>query len=133
MPFPAIPNAVKKAFGYGVAQKSLSLSDPGISSLFGVLPTLSNIEVGPGNAMRVPAVSCAVSLIAETAGSLPVKLYKSADKATAREHPAYKLIHDESNDWTSAGQLRVDLTTDALLHGKGYALVNRPRDVPLEL
>jgi HK97 family phage portal protein len=83
--------------------------------------------------MRVPAVACAVSLIAETTGSLPVKLYKSADKATAREHPAYKLIHDESNDWTSAGQLRVDLTTDALLHGNGYALVNRPRDVPLEL
>ena len=133
MPFTAISNIAKKAFGYGVEQKSVSLTDPGIGAIFGAFPTTSNIEVGPGSAMRVPAVACAVSLIAETTGSLPVKLYRSTDKATAREHPAYKLIHDESNDWTSAGQLRVDLTTDALLHGNGYALVNRPRDEPLEL
>lgn len=36
-----------------------------------------------------------------------------------------RLVHDEANEWTSAGQIREYLTTDALLHGNGYALVTR--------
>ncbi|UVC10191.1 phage portal protein [Rhizobium sp. TH2] len=134
MPFTAISNIAKKAFGYGVEQKSVSLADPGIGALFGIVPTASNIEVGVNGAIRVPAVACAISLISDTIGSLPAKVYQRDTKATAREHPAYKLVHDEANDWTSASQLRVDLTIDALMQSNGYALVSRASDGrPLEL
>lgn len=114
-------------------KKSATLTNPLAYELFGGVSTASNIEVGPSSALRVPAVACAVGIISEKVGDLPAKLYKQGTKETAREHPAYKLIHDEANPFTSAAQLRRDLTLDALLRGNGYALVNRAGDGrPLE-
>lgn len=75
--------------------------------------------------MRVPAVACAVSLIAETVGSLPAKLHEREGRASITDHPAYRLMHDEANPWTSAQALREQLTADALLWGRGCALVVR--------
>ncbi len=127
-------STVKKAIGLPTEQKAYSLSDPSIAELFGAFPTASNIEVGPGSAMRVPAVACAVSIISEKVGDLPAKVFQHGTKETARDHPAYKLIHDAANEWTSAAQLRIDLTIDALLHDDGYAQVVRASDDrPLEL
>lgn len=106
----------------------VTLTDPFASWLFGSQPTYSNISVTPKTAMQVPAVASAVTLIANAIGSLPVKLYvrtgngKKADTA----HPAFVLAHDEANDWTSAAELRTQLTRDALLHDNGgFALANR--------
>lgn len=125
---------IKKAFGFGVEEKALTLTDPGALTLFGVLPTATGLSVGPGNAMRVPAVNCAVSLISETIGALPVKLYDRASKDTLTDHPAYRLVHDEANEWTSAAELREQLTLDALLQGAGHAAVTRLDDgTPYEL
>jgi HK97 family phage portal protein len=124
-----------RKLGFGAEEKkSVTLTDPLAFELFGGTVTASNIEVGAWSAMRVPAVSCAVGIISENVGDLPAKLYKIGTKETAREHPAYKLIHDEANEWTSAAQLRTALTVDALLHSNGYALVSRSSDGrPLEL
>jgi HK97 family phage portal protein len=106
----------------------VTLTDPLASFLFGALPTLSNVSVTPKSAMTVPAVASAVELIAEAVGTLPVKLFvrnaegKEADSA----HPAFRLAHDEANDWTSAAELRTQLTRDALLYDVGgFALANR--------
>ncbi len=49
----------------------------------------------------------------EKIGDIPFKLYARSTKETVRDHPAYKLIHDEANPYTSASQLRVNLTKDA--------------------
>ncbi len=125
---------LKNALGFGVEEKALTLTNPDALSLFGVLPTASGVSIGPSNAMRVPAVSCAVGLISETIGALPVKLYGRDDKAALTDHPAYRLVHDEANPWTSAAELRRDLTLDALLHGAGHAQVVRLTDgTPYEL
>jgi HK97 family phage portal protein len=125
---------IKSALGFKPEAKALTLTSPEAFSLFGAVPTASGIHVGPGNAMRVPAVACAVSLISETIGSLPAKFYDRADKSALTNHPIYRLIHDEANPWTSAEQLREELTADALLTGHGYALVTRSEnDQPLEL
>jgi len=125
---------LKTALGIVPEAKALTLTDPEAFSLFGAVPTSSGIHVGPGNAMRVPAVACAVSLISETIGALPAKVYDRADKSALTDHPAYRLVHDEANPWTSAEQLREDLTADALLRGSGYALVTRGNaGQPLEL
>lgn len=125
---------IKNALGFGAEQKAITLTDPDALSLFGVLPTASGVSVGPGNAMRVPAVACAVGLISETIGALPVKLYERTSKAALTNHPVYRLVHDEANEWTSAAELRRDLTLDALLHGAGHAQVIRLADgTPYEL
>ena len=110
-------------------QKALSLTDPGILDLFGAVPTGSGITVSAATAMRVPAVAAAVGLIAETIGTLPVKLHDRQSKATITDHPAARLLHREANPWTSAGQLRTDLALDALTRdGGGFALVTRRTD-----
>lgn len=130
MPF----DKLKKALGFSAEEKALTLTDPDALTLFGVLPTTSGVSIGPGNAMRVPAVACAVGLISETIGSLPVKLHDRASKAALTNHPAYRLVHDEANEWTSAAELRRDLTLDALQHGAGHAQVIRTNDgTPYEL
>lgn len=105
--------------------KSVSLNDSEALSLFGAIPTSSGIQVSPTSALRVPAVACAVGLISETMGALPAKLHDAATKEFAPDHPAHKLIHREANPWTSAAQLREQLTLDALMHGAGNALVIR--------
>lgn len=116
------------------AAGSVTLTDPAAFSLFGIAPTATGIHVSAASAMRVPAVACAVGLIAETTGGLPFKMFARDDKSALTDHPAYRLIHDEANPWTSAEELREQITTDALLRGNGYALVVRnTQGIPLEL
>ena len=110
------------------APEPVTLTDPLASWLFSATPTYTGKSVTPATAMNVPAVSSAVELIAEAVGTLPAKLFvrnaegKEADPA----HPAFRLVHDEANDWTSAAELRTQLTNDALLHDKGgFAVANR--------
>ncbi len=130
MPF----QKIKTALGFSAEEKALTLTDPDALTLFGAIPTTTGLHIGPGNAMRVPAVACAVSLISETIGALPVKLYDRETKNALKDHPAYRLVHDEANEWTSAEELRESLTTDALLHGAGHAQVIRLGDgTPYEL
>lgn len=128
--FRELVGSVKKSLGFGSEGKSWSLSDPAISELFGALPTASGVSVNAHTAIRVPGVLQAVRLIAETVGSLPCKLYRDADgsKEAAKDHRGYRMAHKWSNDFTSAGRLRTLLTTDALLHGAGYAHVVRTGD-----
>jgi HK97 family phage portal protein len=116
--------------GGGVEKKSASLTDISALDIFGSVPTVSGISVTASNALRVPAVLQAVRLISENVGSLPCKLYRDTDgdKEADKAHPAYKLVHDRANEWLSAGQLRAELTADALLHGAGYAVVDRASD-----
>ena len=126
----------KKALGLQGEQKAYPLSDPAINEIFGVIPMSSGVAVTGYSAMHIPAVLQAVRLISETIGSLPCKLYRETDnsKEAANDHSASKITHSRANEWTSAGQLRVDLTVDALLHGAGYAQVARAADDrPLEL
>ena len=130
-----IMSSLGRVFARGASeQKSIRLTDPEAFGLFGITGTGAGVAIGPRSAMRVPAVACAVSLIAETAGSLPAKIYNRDTRETDKAHPAYALIHDEANPWTSAEALRVQITTDALLHGHGFALVVRnDAGAPLEL
>ncbi len=86
--------------------------------------------------MQCTAVRCAVQAISEAIGQLPVHVYSRAadgSKERAPEHPAYRLIHDAANDWTSASDFREQLQRDALLHGNGVAFINRVGGKPVEL
>jgi HK97 family phage portal protein len=134
MPFSPIA-ALKSLFA--TEKKAVPLSDPGAFEIFGAaVPTSSGASVTTASAMRVPAAAQAVRLIAETVGSLPVKAYRSTGdgKEAAKDHAAFRIVHNRANEWTSAGQLRIDLTADALLHGAGFARVTRYGDGrPFEL
>ncbi|WP_062563651.1 phage portal protein [Paracoccus aminovorans] len=106
-------------------EKAAGLSSPAAFEIFGIAPTITGQNITAEAAMRVPAVARAVSLIAEGAGNLPVKLFERGTRASVTDHPAYHLVHEAANPWTSAEALRTDLTADALKHGHGFAVVVR--------
>lgn len=117
-------------------RKAYKISDPDSYSLFGLTPTVSGTNVSGNNPINVPAVLQAVRLISENIGSLPCKFYHDDElgKTAAKDHPAFKIVHNRSNGWTSAGQLRTSLTADALIYGGGFAKVIRyPDGRPYEL
>ncbi|WP_411837035.1 phage portal protein [Paracoccus sp. ME4] len=120
-------SSLARAFGRGdpLEQKSVTLTDPAALALFGVQPVASGMTITAASAMRVPAVRRAVSLIAESVACLPFKVYEHDSREAAKDHPAFALVHDHANDWTSAEAFREHLTADALLTGHGYAQVAR--------
>lgn len=132
----AVLSGLSRLIGRGTRSetKAVTLTDPLALALFGIPSTASGITVTAASAMRVPAVSAAVGLIAEAVGTMPCKVYARSDKAVLADHPAHRLTHRMANPWTSATDLRTILTTDALLTGHGYALVVRNGlGLPLEL
>lgn len=124
MNFASAVSSVKKAIGIPTEQKAQSVE----KILLEIQNSASLIAVGPRNAMEVPAVSCAVGIISQNAGDLPAKIYHRKTRVAAKDHPAYKLIHDEVSPFVSASQFRVDLMVDAQLYGNGYAFVVRSSD-----
>lgn len=127
---------VFKALGFSLEKKAYTLTNPDIYPLFGITPTVSGMNVGGENAISVPAVLQAVRLIAENIGSIPCKLYHDLEqgKAQAKEHTAHRIVHNRANRHKSAGQLRTDLTADAMFHNGGFAKVIRyPDGRPFEL
>lgn len=130
MNFTGVVSSAKKALGFPVEQKSASLLDEAVFPILGATPSSSGARVTGTAAMYVPAVLQAIRLISETIGSLPCKLYRETEDGNEaeKEHPANRLVHNLANGWTSAGELRVQLTVDALLHNGGYAEVVRSDD-----
>lgn len=117
-------------------QKAHKTSDSNLHIILGGRPTASGVSITGENALSIPAVLQAIRLIAENIGSLPCKLYHDLEqgKQNAKEHTAHRIVHNRANGWTSAGQLRTDLTRDALIYGSGFAKVVRSSDDrPLEL
>ncbi|WP_271528312.1 phage portal protein [Bradyrhizobium sp. CCBAU 25338] len=105
--------------------------------MFGASPTAAGVVVTPRTAMECSPVHCAVQLIAEAIGSLPLPVYSVASdgaKTPDTSHPVHTLLHDAANDWTAAGDFREQVTRDALLypHG-GFAHIVRVEDKPAEL
>ncbi|NSZ00871.1 phage portal protein [Agrobacterium tumefaciens] len=126
---------VKNRIGIG-ERKAHLLSDPAVSEIFGVRSTASGVSVGGLSALNTPAVLQAVRLISETIGSLPVKLHREQAEAKeiASKHTAHKIVHKRANEWTGAGAIRTQLTSDALIYGNGFARVVRyPDGRPFEL
>lgn len=121
----------------GLERKSLAYPDAALFELFGAQPSASGISVSPRTAMQCAPVRCAVQVIAEAIGQLPVHVYRrtSADaKERAPDHPAFKLLHDDANEWTPASQFREEVTRDALLHRDGgFGFVNFVGAKPVEL
>ncbi|AGT09259.1 phage portal protein [Paracoccus aminophilus] len=122
----SITARLAREIGQGVTEsKAFTLNSPEALALFGGLPVRSGVTVNSATALRVPAVTCAVGLIAEACGNLPFKLHDRDTREAQKDHPAYSLIHGEANEWTSAEELREQLTRDALLTGHGFAVVTR--------
>jgi HK97 family phage portal protein len=123
---------------FGLERKSLASPEPWLLDLFGAQISSAGIVITPRVAMTCAPVHCAVQLISEVIGGLPVPVYKlgsDGTKTVDTTHPVYPLLHDAANDWTSATQFREEVTRDALLyrHGGFAHIIRVDGDKPAEL
>lgn len=123
------------ATSLSVEAKAYTLTDPAVLPIFGAIPTISGRSISPEAAMRVPAVRQAATLISETVGATPFKLYErdGESKQSAPDHPSYRLIHDEPNEDQGAEEFRAQVTLDALMNTFGFAYINRVERRPVEM
>ena len=83
--------------------------------------------VNPWQAVQVSAVYACVRVIAETIASLPVGVYEETDSGTrkAKEHPLYRLLHDEPNSEMTSFVMREVMLSHLLLWGNSYTQIIR--------
>lgn len=118
--------SVKRA--YSLVRKSLSNPTEFEKAILGIRVAAAGIAVTPSVAMECSAVRACVQVIAETIGQLPVITYKKGDngqKDRDPDNPLYAVLHDQATEWLSANEFRELVTRDALLHGNGYALIEK--------
>lgn len=119
-----------------LSRKSLSAPRDFEKRLFGIRVTASGVSVTPRNAMQCVPVRCAIQVIAEAIGQLPVQTYRrnaDGDKERSSEHPAHNLLRRSVNNFIPASEFREMVTRDALLWGNGYAAILRDGNKPVEL
>lgn len=91
-------------------------------------------NVGPVNAKTaqgVSAVYACVAAISETVGSLPLVLYRRLsddDRERAKDHPLYRVLHDQANEQQTALEFREWMQACVLLRGNAFARIVRGWD-----
>lgn len=106
------------------------------AALTGLLSSsASGVTLTTELAAHFSPVNAAFSIIGETARMLPCKINKVVGEGKEPDdtHPAYALVHDMANDWQSAGQVRQQITIDAVLHGDGFGFVGKVAGKPTEI
>jgi HK97 family phage portal protein len=92
---------------------------------------LRNGNVTAGKAESLSAVYACVSAISETIASLPLILYRRTDedgRERAKDHPLYKVLHDQPNELQSALEFREMMQAAVLLRGNAHAEIKRGYD-----
>lgn len=98
----------------------------GYSFFFGA--TSSGRPVTERSAMQMTAVYSCVRILAEAIAGLPLHVYQQSSdgaKVKARDHPLYRLLHDEPNPEMTSFVFRETLMTHLLLWGNAFAQVIR--------
>jgi HK97 family phage portal protein len=77
-------------------------------------------------ALNIPAFTACVELISMTVASLPIKLYTATNEiTTTKEDQRIDLLNDDTGDTLDGFQFKKALVEDYLIHGGGYAFINR--------
>lgn len=115
----------------------LSAKSPEIARLWMGQESSTGIAVNEETAMNYAAVWSAVLLIADDVSSLPLQLLRretNGGKAPYRDHPLYRLLHDQPNPEMSSMAWRQTIQAHVLTWGNGYSEIvrdaaGRPREL----
>ncbi len=126
---PEVANRVRaSAVGQGAA--FLTLDDPALRDfLRDGYEAASGAAVTVETALRNPAMFRAVSLISYSIGMLPLHLIDDETKEKATDHPVFRILHREPNNWQTAFDFRSLMQLRALVYGDAYALIVRSRQL----
>lgn len=124
-PFKKAARAEKRA---SLESPLVPLSDVGAwRTLMGEWNSVAGVTVTAETALEVPAVWCAVNVIASTFAGLPLQVFVRDDKGrtTADKDPLYSILHDAPNpEWTSFAWRKYSMT-NVLLHGRALTFIER--------
>jgi HK97 family phage portal protein len=82
--------------------------------------------ISKDQALNIPAFTACIELISMTVASLPVKLYTATGETTeTKEDQRVDLLNDDTGDTLDGFQFKKALVEDYLIHGGGYAFINR--------
>ncbi len=107
------------------AEYRSTLSNPPswLSDWFAGPKSASGQSVSVDRALGLIPFYAAVTLISETIGVLPLKVYRDmaeGDKAPSREHRAWRMLHDMPNPLTPAHRFWSTVTGQLLLWGNSF-------------
>ncbi len=97
-------------------------------ALFGLPASKAGVAVNVNTALRVSAVLGCVRAVSEDIAQLPLKLMrerKSGVKEPARDHPLYRKLAEQPNDWQKSFEFREMLGYHAFLAHGGFAIAPR--------
>ncbi len=89
----------------------------------------SGATVTVETAMRNTSLFRAFSLISNAIGMLPFQLIDEDTKEKATDHPLYRVLHRQPNNWQTAFDFRVLMQLRALAHGNAYALIIKSQNI----
>lgn len=91
---------------------------------------LNNETITREQALTLPAVSGAVSLISNMIASMPIKLYKykQGKVEQVEDDPRVKLLNGDTGDTLDAFQLKHALVEDYLMDKGGYCYIRKNRN-----
>jgi len=90
--------------------------------------TASGEAMNPDLAETIGAVFACKRLLSEGVGTIPLILYRrraDGGKTRAVDHPVYRLLHDEPNDFQTSTEFREMLQSDLVMRGRAYAEIKR--------
>lgn len=90
-------------------------------------PSEAGVSVSPDSALRNSVVWACVRVISETLACLPLNLMQDVkgEKRVAKEHPLYRLCHDEPNSDMSDMEWREASEGHLLIRGNAYTKITR--------
>ncbi|UWG96790.1 phage portal protein [Dehalobacter sp. DCM] len=103
--------------------EEVSFEDPLLQALLGTT------SVTKSTAMQIPTVAGAISLIAETIASTPLKLYKEGDGQAEEVKGDVRtvLLNDDTGDTLNANEFWKAIVRDYFLGKGGYAYINKAK------
>ena len=90
--------------------------------------TRSGVAVNEQNAMQLMAVFTAVKILSEAFAQVPLKVYRrrsDGSREEAREHPLFKVLHDQPNAEMTSFTLREVMLGHIALWGNSYCEISR--------
>lgn len=103
----------------------LTLTNPQGWQLVGGGTTWAKVPVMPDTQLQISAAFSAIRLIAETVGTLPLRLLQKTDQGTQRltDDPRYTLVHDQPNQYMTAVEWKEAMTVSLATMGQSYNYV----------
>ncbi len=95
-----------------------------ILSVYGGGSTQSGISINTTQAMRIMTVQACVRILAWSIAQLPLHLMRINGnmKEKALDHPYYRLLHDQPNDWMTSFDFWSMEMVHTLMRGNGYSI-----------